>query len=132
MKKKSIFKIVSLLLVLVVSLLTLTSCVTPYEVEYDGSVTIEVVDLDGNIVKSKIIDFHEGDILRDLVEANFDNFIMEESQYGAYVLEIESIKQDDIAHVYVALYINGEYATSGLDTLKYNNGDIISFRAESW
>ena len=132
MKKKSIFKIVSLLLVLVVSLLTLTSCVTPYEVEYDGSVTIEVVDLDGNIVKSKIIDFHEGDILRDLVEANFDNFIMEESQYGAYVLEIESIKQDDIAHVYVALYINGEYATSGLDTLKYNDGDIISFRAESW
>ena len=132
MKKKSIFKIVSLLLVLVVSLLTLTSCVTPYEVEYDGSVTIEVVDLDGNIVKSKIIDFHEGDILRDLVAANFDNFVMEESQYGAYVLEIESIKQDDIAHVYVALYINGEYATSGLDTLKYNDGDIISFRAESW
>ena len=67
MKKKSILKIVSLLLVLVVSLLTLTSCVTPYEVEYDGSVTVEVVDLDGNTIKSKTIDFHEGDILRDLV-----------------------------------------------------------------
>ena len=132
MKNKSIFKIVSLMLLLVVSLLTLTSCVTPYEVDYDGSITVEVVDLDGNIVKSKTIDFHEGDILRDLVASNFDNFVMEESQYGAYVFGIETIKQDDDARVYVALYVNGAYATSGLDTLEYHNGDTITFKAESW
>ena len=120
------------MLLLVVSLLTLTSCVTPYEVDYDGSITVEVVDLDGNIVKSKTIDFHDGDILRDLVALNFDNFVMEESQYGAYVIAIESIKQDNDSCVYIALYINKEYATSGLDTLKYNDGDTITFKAESW
>lgn len=133
MIKKSISKIISMMLLLVVSLLTLTSCtVDPYQVSYDGALTIEVVDLDGNLVKSKEINFNEGDIFRDLVSNNFDNFVMEESQYGAYVLSIESISQDDDLHVYVALYINGEYATSGLDTLKYSDGDTISFRAESW
>lgn len=130
--KKSIFKVVSLFILLVISLLTLTSCVTPYEVEYDGSITVEVIDVDGNLIKSKNIQFVKGDILRDLVSKNFDNFVMEESTYGAYVLSIESISQDDDLHVYVALYINGQYATSGLDTLEYNDGDTISFKAESW
>lgn len=130
--KKSIFKVVSLMLLLVISLLTLTSCVTPYEVEYDGSITVEVIDVDGNLIKSKNIEFIQGDILRDLVSNNFDNFVMEESMYGAYVLSIESISQDDNSHIYVALYINGQYATSGLDTLEYNDGDTISFKAESW
>lgn len=130
--KKSIFKVVSLFILLVISLLTLTSCVTPYEVEYDGSITVEVIDVDGNLIKSKNVQFVKGDILRDLVSKNFDNFVMEESTYGAYVLSIESISQDDDLHVYVALYINGQYATSGLDTLEYNDGDTISFKAESW
>ena len=130
--KKSIFKVVSLFILLVISLLTLTSCVTPYEVEYDGSITVEVIDVDGNLIKSKNIQFVKGDILRDLVSKNFDNFVMEESMYGAYVLSIESISQDDNSHIYVALYINGQYATSGLDTLEYNDGDTISFKAESW
>ena len=120
------------MLLLVISLLTLTSCVTPYEVEYDGSITVEVIDVDGNLIKSKNIEFIQGDILRDLVSNNFDNFVMEESMYGAYVLSIESISQDDNSHIYVALYINGQYATSGLDTLEYNDGDTISFKAESW
>ena len=133
MNKKSIYKIVSMTFLLVISLLTLASCtVVPYQVEYDGSVTVEVRDLENNLVKSKEIDFKEGDILRDLISQNFDNFVMEESTYGAYVISIESIIQDDDSNVYIALYINGEYATSGLDTLEYNDGDTITFKAESW
>ena len=131
-KKKLIFNIavsVIMIAVLVVCIIFATKTFSP---NYDGEITVEVVDLSGEIVKSKEIKFKEEDILRDLVANNFENFVIEESEYGAYVIAIESIEQDNDAHIYIALYINGSYATSGLDSLEFENGSIISFKAEKW
>ena len=104
----------------------------PYEVEYDGMITVEVVNVDGSVVKSKEIGFKEGDKLRDLIASNFDNFVIEESEYGAYVTAIESISQNDNEFVYVALFFDNDYSILGLDSLEFKDGSTISFKAEKW
>ena len=99
---------------------------------YDGTITVEVIGQDNEVVKSKEIEFYSGDKLVDLVATNFDNFVVEDSEYGAYIVNIENtIKPEDL-YVYISIYINGEYASSGIDTLEFNDGDKITFKAESW
>ena len=133
MNKKKLVLSVVLSVVLVVAMLTAIYFITKeFTPDYDGTITVEVIGLDNEVVKSKEIEFRQGDKLIDLVAANFDNFIVEDSEYGAYILNIENIIKAEDSYLYVAIYVNGEYASSGLDTLEFNDGDKITFKAESW
>ena len=131
-KKKLIFSIVVSLVLATLLAVLVYLATKPYEVEYDGMITVEVVNVDGSVVKSKEIGFKEGDKLRDLIASNFDNFVIEESEYGAYVTAIESISQNDNEFVYVALFFDNDYSILGLDSLEFKDGSTISFKAEKW
>ena len=133
MNKKNLIVKVIISVCMVVALIWASFYVfKPFTPECDGKITVEVVDLDNNVIKSKEIEYYVGERLRDLVQKNFDNFKIEESEYGAYVIGIESIFQDNDAHIYIALYYNGEYSNDGLDTLAYEDGSVITFKAETW
>lgn len=55
----------------------------------------------------------------------------EESQYGLYVKTVNGITADyDKDGMYWAFYVNGEYATSGVDTTKITEGESYSFHIE--
>ena len=131
-KKKLIFSIVVSLVLATLLAVLVYLATKPYEVDYDGMITVEVVNVDGSVVKSKEIGFKEGDKLRDLIASNFDNFVIEESEYGAYVTAIESISQNDNEFVYVALFFDNDYSILGLDSLEFKDGSTISFKAEKW
>ena len=131
-KKKLILSIGVSLLLIAVMVIGIYFVSKPFTSEYDGVITVEVVNLENDIIKSKEIEFNKGDKLRDLVSSNFENFVVEESEYGAYILRIEDIVNDDDLFIYIAIYVNDEYANSGLDTLEFSDGDKISFKAESW
>ena len=133
MNKKKLVLSVVLSVVLVVVMLTVIYFATKEFIpDYDGTITVEVIGLDNEVVKSKEIEFRQGDKLIDLVAANFDNFIVEDSEYGAYILNIENIIKVEDSYLFVAIYVNGEYASSGIDTLEFNDSDKITFKAESW
>ena len=133
MNKKKLVLSVVLSVILVVVMLTAIYFITKeFTPDYDGTITVEVIGLDNEVVKSKEIEFNKGDKLVDLVAENFYNFIVENSEYGAYIVNIENIIKAEDSYVYVAIYVNGEYASSGLDTLEFNDGDKITFKAESW
>ena len=133
MNKKKLVLSVVLSVVLVVVMLTVIYFTTKeFTPDYDGTITVEVIGLDNEVVKSKEIEFKNGDKLIDLVAANFDNFIVEDSEYGAYILNIEYIIKAEDSYLFVAIYVNGEYASSGIDTLEFNDSDKITFKAESW
>ena len=47
----------------------------------------------------------------------------EEGQYGLYVKEVNGITADfDVDQTYWAFYVNGEYATAGVDTTEIQEG----------
>ena len=133
MNKKKLVLSVILSVVLIVAMLTAIYFITKeFTPDYDGTITVEVIGQDNEVVKSKEVEFKNGDKLISLVESNFTDFVVEDSEYGAYIVNIENIIKADDLYVYVSIYVNGEYASSGIETLEFNDGDKITFKAESW
>lgn len=55
----------------------------------------------------------------------------EESQYGLYVKKVDGITADyDVDQTYWAFYIDGAYATSGVDTTDITAGATYEFKKE--
>ena len=55
----------------------------------------------------------------------------EESDYGLYVKKVNGITADyDVDQTYWAFYVNGEYASSGVDTTSIEEGATYMFKVE--
>lgn len=55
----------------------------------------------------------------------------DEGQYGLYVKNVNGITADyDVDGTYWAFYVNGEYASSGVDTTTITAGESYSFKVE--
>ena len=96
----------------------------------DGSVkfTFIVVDADGNETDFVINTDKEtvGDALleQNLIEGD-------DSEYGLYVKTVNGITADyDTDQTYWAFYVNGEYASTGVDSTPVNEGDTYEFKVE--
>ena len=90
--------------------------------------TFTVVDKDGNETEFEIHTDKEtvGAALQEL------NLIAgENSEYGLYVKTVNGITADyDTDKVYWAFYVDGKYATSGVDTTPVTEGGSYSFKVE--
>ena len=90
--------------------------------------TFTVVDKDGNETEFEIHTYKET-VGEELLELNL--IAGEESEYGLYVKTVNGITADyNTDGVYWAFYVNGEYATSGVDTTPVTAGDSYSFKVE--
>ena len=96
--------------------------------EGETKFTLTVVDKEGNETLFEIHTEKEtvGDALLEL------NLIEgEDGAYGLYVKTVNGITADyDADQTYWAFYINGEYASTGVDTTKITAGDSYSFQVE--
>ena len=90
--------------------------------------TFTVVDMDGNETVFEIHTDKEivGDALLELglIEG-------EEGAYGLFVKTVNGVTADyDADGAYWAFYVNGEYATSGVDTTPITEGETYMFKVE--
>ncbi len=90
-----------------------------------GGVTVELVDLEGN-VKVKQLDFEEGYTLERLMSENY-KLTYKDDQYGTLLLGIDDI-QTDFVTTYIAIYIDEEYSNYGLSSIQLKEGSTYSFR----
>ena len=87
-----------------------------------------VVDKDGNETSFEIHTDKEivGEALLEL-----ELIAGDESEYGLYVKTVNGITADyDVDQTYWAFYVNGEYATSGVDTTAIEEGMTYTFKVE--
>ncbi len=87
-----------------------------------------VVDKDGNETNFEIHTDKEtvGDALLE-----FDLIEGEAGDYGLYVKKVNGITADfDTDGTYWAFYVNGEYASSGVDKTSVKEGEAYSFKVE--
>lgn len=87
-----------------------------------------VVDKDGNEANFEIHTDKEivGEALLEL-----ELIKGEEGAYGLYVKEVNGITADyDVNQTYWAFYVNGEYATSGVDTTAIEEGVSYALKVE--
>ena len=96
--------------------------------EGENKFVLSVTDKDGNEEQFEIHTDKTtvGEALLDL------DFISGDSgQFGLYVKTVNGITADyDKDGVYWAFYVNGEYATSGVDATNITEGETYSFKVE--
>ena len=96
----------------------------PFTPKGDGSITVKVTDLDQKLIKEKKIVFNTGDKLVDLLKNNFDNVLFD----NGMIMNIESLVTPADWAQYITIWINGEFAMEGLETLPYKDGDVLELR----
>ena len=95
----------------------------------DKTFYFHVVDKDGNETRFEVLteDDYVGGILQ-----NLDLIRGEQGPYGLYVKTVNGITLDyDADGMYWAFYVNGTYATTGVDTTPVEDGATYTFKAES-
>lgn len=109
---------------------------SPSQVDQEGNIlgegetqfTFDVVDQEGNETQFEIHTDKEtvGEALLEL-----GLIAGEEGDYGLYVKTVNGITADyDEDGVYWAFYIDGEYATTGVDATPVKEGETYSFKVE--
>lgn len=131
--KRSLFlckKITSMILIAAIIMISAVGCGKKVTTENAGSKEFKfvVVDTDANETEFDIVT-EKGTV----GEALIDEKLIEgtEGEYGLYVTKvngIEAIYEND--GTYWAFYVNGEYATAGVDTTEVEDGATYSFKVE--
>lgn len=96
----------------------------------EGNTTFDftIVDADGKQTKFEV-STNKNNVGEALLELEL--IAGEEGAYGLYVKTVNGITLDyDTDGKYWAFYVNGTYATSGVDTTEIVAGDSYSFKAE--
>ena len=88
--------------------------------------SVEVIDIDGEVLLEKSFEKTENTVLDDLNAST--TVTGSNSSFG---FTIESIANSVVdKNYYVAIYENGEYASTGVDGLVVDNGDKFKFQVE--
>ena len=89
----------------------------------DGSITVELVELDGT-KRVKEIEFNTGDILLTLLEENYDNVVVE----NGMLMSIDTFTTASDWSTFISIDVNGEMSMVGLNEIEYEDGMIISLK----
>lgn len=96
----------------------------------EGKTVIQfvVVDKDGNETTFEI--HTDKEIVRDAL-LEHELISGDESEYGLYVKQVNGITADyNVDQTYWAFYINGEYASTGVDSTPIKEGETYTFKIE--
>jgi len=89
-----------------------------------GELTIILVNEQAEVVSEKDVCFEEGDTLLQILSDNFDVDI-KEYPFGSMILKIDSLDSED--NYFIAIFLNGEEPSAGIDGIEFQDGDEIKF-----
>lgn len=118
--KKALWAVLAVALIAAVYVLVFR----PFTPAGDGTITVKVTDTEQKVIREQELAYKTGDKLIDLVKDNFDNVLFD----NGMLMRIESLDTPADGSEYIAILKNGEMADSGLETLQYEDGDVIEFR----
>lgn len=88
-----------------------------------GSITIELVELDGT-KRTKEIEFNKDDELVSLLETNYENVVVE----NGMIMSIDTFTTASDWSTFISIDVNGKTSMVGVNEIKYEDGMIISFK----
>ena len=138
LEKRQSMKKMNLLFLTILGVLTISGCATntpeTKNTSSNESSTSQaiaqttatiVMTVDGKEVENKEVSFNEGDVLYDVMTANFEI----EDQDG-FINSIDGQAQDESAGKYWMYDLNGEMALEGAKDLVLKSGDTVLFKLE--
>ena len=116
----------------IVALVILAGCIIiggkSFSAKYEGKIIVEVVDIDGTVIKKEKIQFGEGDTLVQLISDNFDNVVVTGEGEWQMIQEIESIKNASDWSEYISIYVDDAESQVGIASIKFTDGTKISLK----
>ena len=88
----------------------------------DGSITVELVELDGTLKSSKEIEFNTSDVLITLLEENYDNVVFE----NGMLMSIDTFTTAADWSTFISIYVDGEMSMVGMADIVFEDGTKIS------
>ena len=122
LKKKLILKIVLSVVALGLIALSVYLLKDSFKPSYDGIIIVEVIDLDGSVIKEKEILFKEQDLLVDLISYNFENVTYNDGM----IMSIENFTTPADWSKFISIYVNDEMSNVGLKDIVFVDGTKIS------
>ena len=120
--KKLIIKIILSVAALVLVFLSVYLLKDSFKPDYDGVITIEVIDVNGDTIKEKEINFNEGELLVDLISDNFENVTYD----NGMIMSIENYTTPADWSTFISIYVDDEMSMVGLADIKFENETKIS------
>ena len=121
-KKKLILKIILSIVALGVIILCVVLLRNSFKPSYDGKLTIEVVGLDGVVIKEKEVEFNTNDVLMDLIKDNFENVTYQ----NGMIMSIENYQTPIDFQTFLSVYVDDKMSEVGLSEVKFVDGTKIS------
>lgn len=90
----------------------------------DGSITVEVVKLDGSIQESKKIEFKNGDKLEQIIIDNFENTQFKD---GMLMSILDYTTPSDWS-TFLSVYVDNEMSLVGISQIEFKDKMVISLR----
>lgn len=88
-----------------------------------NNIIVQVKDINGILIEEKEIFLKQDESNFDLIKNNFDNVTYEDYM----IMSIESIETKNTSKTFIAIYINDELSSKGLNDIEFKNGDVICF-----
>lgn len=133
MNKKSLFVKIS---VSVVCVLVLIFCAIligkQFVPNYDGKITINLVNASGEVVDEKTIGFNAGDKLEDLLKENYDHVVVGTDNLEGMLLEIGGLKTVMEANIWILYELNGVDPMVGIFVVEFKDGDVFTIKEVSF
>lgn len=122
MKKNLIIKIILSVIAVGIIALSVYFLKDSFKPDYDGVITVEVINLDNEVVKTKEITFKENDELTILIENNFNNVTYQ----NGMIMSIENYNTPADWSTFISIYVDNEMSEVGLSDIEFKDGTKIS------
>ena len=122
MKKNLIIKIILSVIAVGIIALSVYFLKDSFKPDYDGVITVEVINLDNEVVKTKEITFKENDELSVLIENNFNNVTYQ----NGMIMSIEDYNTPADWSTFISIYVDNKMSEIGLSDIEFKDGTKIS------
>ena len=95
---------------------------TDQKAKVDGTVIVELLNIDNSVIKSKEIGFYVDDTLTQIITENFDNVVFD----NGMLMEIEDYKTPADWSTFISVYVNDEMSMVGISDIVIADGIKIS------
>ena len=121
-KKKLIIKIVLSVVCVAVIMFIAIAARNAFVSKADGEIQVVYVDVEGNTISEKQIEFKEGDTLIKLLQDNFKNVTLNDGM----IMTFEDFVTPDDWSQFITIYVNDEMSMVGILDIKFEDGTKIS------
>ena len=126
LRKKLILKIIYSIIVLGLIITGFVMLAKREEAKDNGTITIELIDLENNVLSTEYHNYKAGDTLFKILDDNYD-IEYENSVFGVYIIKLDSLHAPNKNELFIKILVNDEFSTVGVSQIKLENKLKVTF-----